>query len=417
MSRNFKLFLGAAVAFYLAGSMNQAAELFVLAGVCLACILGCYVISRLGVEGLALKVRPRGGPVWAHSDIELTIELSNIGLIPRPPVPVRVNLRNTTVQTDPASYFFPLPGLSPGQSVTTTGVVVPTCRGEYVIGEPRLVGRDPLGMFDRPGRPAASSAFVALPPPVHISRTDIARMLSEQTRLQMGTRRRQTGEFFGIRPHEPGDDLRHVHWKVAAHTGRLVVKQYAGGRDYHAAVWLDTQAQSVVGSGAGSSFETQIIAAASLLDALSETNLEIELYGEGLPSALRSADRGRSAYERALFALARVRPAGERGFGANAADWAGFARHGATVFALTSGLDPAAVATLVSLPLRGIGLRAIICGSVDAPETLSAAQIEAERRLRTAGIPAVLSPSPERLGRAFAELGSVRAARGSVVAQ
>ena len=154
MSRNFKLFLGAAVTFYLAGSMNQAAELFVLAGVCLACILGCYVISRLGVEGLALKVRPRGGPVWAHSDIELTIELSNIGLIPRPPVPVRVNLRNTTVQTDPASYFFPLPGLSPGQSVTTTGVVVPTCRGEYVIGEPRLVGRDPLGMFDRPGRPA-----------------------------------------------------------------------------------------------------------------------------------------------------------------------------------------------------------------------------------------------------------------------
>ncbi|HCU35390.1 MAG TPA: hypothetical protein DGT21_07990 [Armatimonadetes bacterium] len=414
MSRNFKLFLGAAVTFYLAGSMNQAAELFVLAGVCLACILGCYIISRLGVEGLLLRVRPRSGPVWAGKDVEASIELSNIGLIARPPVSVRVELRNATVDAPLEPYLFPLPGLAPGQAVTTTGTVVPACRGEYLLLEPRLIGSDPLGMFDRRGRPAESSAFVALPGPVHISRSDMARMLSEQTRLQMGARRRQTGEFFGIRQHEPGDDLRHVHWKVAAHTGRLVVKQYADGRDYHAAVWLDTRAQSVVGSGLGSSFETQVIAAASLLDALSETNLEIELYGEGLPGALQSADRGRSAYERALFALARVRPAGERSFAANTGDWAGFARHGATVFALTSGIEPAAIATLASLPFRGIGLRVIICGA-DAPEEQSAAQLEAERRLRAAGVPTVFAASPERLHRAFGELAALRASRGSGV--
>ncbi len=415
MSRNFKLFLAAAVTFYLAGSMNQAAELFVLAGVCLACILGCYVISRLGVEGLSLRVRPRGGPVWAQSDVEATIELSNIGIIPRPPVPVRVELRNTTVDIAPVSYVFHLPGLAPGQAVTTTGAVVPACRGEYLLAEPRLIGSDPLGMFDRRGRPTESSAFVALPSPVPISRSDMARMLSEQTRLQMGTRRRQTGEFFGIRQHEPGDDLRHVHWKVAAHTGRLVVKQYAGGRDYHAAVWLDTRSQSVVGSGIGSSFETEVIAAASLLDALSETNLEIELYGEGLPGALRSADRGRSAYERALFALARVRPVGERGFAANAGDWAGFARHGATVFALTSGVEPAAVSTLASLPFRGIGLRVIVCGGPEASEEQLAEQLDAQRRLRAAGVPTVFAAAPERLARAFGELAALRASRGAGV--
>lgn len=417
MSRNFKLFLGAAVTFYLAGSMNQAAELFVLAGVCLACILSCYVISRLGVEGLLLKVKPRGGPIWAQTPIETTIELTNVGLIPRPPVPARVDVRNVTVDTNPVTYLFPLPGLSPGQAVTMTGTVVPACRGEYLLADPRLIGSDPLGMFDRQGRPGESSAFVALPGPVQIARSDVARMLSEQTRLQMGTRRRQTGEFFGIRPHEPGDDLRHVHWKVAAHTGRLVVKQYAGGRDYHAAVWLDTRAQSVVGSGLGSSFETEIVAAASLLEALSETNLEIELYGEGLPNALRSADRGRSAYERALFALARVRPAGERSFGANAADWAGYARHGATVFALTSGIERPAVAALGSLPLRGIGLRVIICGGPEASEEQTEAQLASEQALRSTGIPAVFAGTPGKLGRAFSELASLRATRGSGATQ
>jgi len=136
MSRNFKLFLGAAVTFYLAGSMNQAAELFVLAGVCLACILGCYIISRLGVEGLLLRVRPRSGPVWAGKDVEASIELSNIGLIARPPVSVRVELRNATVDAPLEPYLFPLPGLAPGQAVTTTGTVVPACRGEYLLLEP-----------------------------------------------------------------------------------------------------------------------------------------------------------------------------------------------------------------------------------------------------------------------------------------
>ncbi len=412
MSRNFKLFLGAGLTFYLAGSMNRAAELYVMAGVCLACILGCYVISRLGVEGLSLDVRPRGGPVWARTGVEATIELANIGLIPRPPASAHVSLLNTTVDITPTSYQFALPGLSPGQAVTATGALLPACRGEYSINEPRLVGTDPLGMFDRPGRPGTSSAFVALPAPVHISREDAQAMLSEQTRMEMASRRFQSGEFFGIRRHEPGDDLRHVHWKIAAHTGELVVKQYSGGRDYHAAVWLDTRAQSVIGSGIESSFETAVIAAASLLNALSETGLELELYGEGLSAALRSADRGRSAYERALFELARVRPAGERSFAQNASEWAAHARHGATVFALTSGTDASDIAVLASVPARGIGLRVLICGGAGDEPAGSAVQADGLRRLRAAGIPSVQAVSPEHLPAAFGQLASLRALRG-----
>ncbi len=411
MSRNFKLFLGAAVLFYLAGSMNEAPALYVMSGVCLACILGCYVISRMAVAGLALRLDVKPGVAWAGRKAEVEIELANIGIIPRPAVPVRVELTNITVAAPQSSYLFPMPSLPAGQTVHTSGAVTAQFRGEYRAEAPRVVGGDPLGMFSRPGPPTASVSFLSLPQTVAISREDISNMLSQHAKLQMASRWQRRGDTTGIRPHEPGDELRDVHWKITAHTGELVVKQYSGGRDYSAAVWLDTRAGNVIAEGPQSSFECQVVAAASLIQVLTELNLDTELFGEGLPTSLRSPDRGRSTYQRWLFALARAKPAGHREFGANLGEWAALVRPGMTVFALTSGTEHGALEALRGLAARGIGLRVILCGAEDAEESLQRRQIAALEALRAAGAPAVLAASVLELPQAFSQLAAMSSLR------
>ena len=56
-------------------------------------------------------------------------------------------------------------------------------------------------------------------------------------------------EFAEYRPYLPGDDLRHVDWKIAARADRLVIKQYEEETNLRATVVLDVS-RSMVWSGA-----------------------------------------------------------------------------------------------------------------------------------------------------------------------
>lgn len=56
-------------------------------------------------------------------------------------------------------------------------------------------------------------------------------------------------EFAEYRPYLPGDDLRHVDWKIAARTDRLVIKQYEEETNLRATIVLDVS-RSMAWSGA-----------------------------------------------------------------------------------------------------------------------------------------------------------------------
>ena len=56
-------------------------------------------------------------------------------------------------------------------------------------------------------------------------------------------------EFDAIRPYEPGDDVRHIDWNVAARTGDAFVRQYVEERELTVMLLLDTSASCLFGSG------------------------------------------------------------------------------------------------------------------------------------------------------------------------
>ncbi|MGH7669675.1 MAG: DUF58 domain-containing protein [Gemmatimonadaceae bacterium] len=69
------------------------------------------------------------------------------------------------------------------------------------------------------------------------------------TGLHRSPRKGFSVEFAEYRPYLPGDDLRHVDWKIAARADRLVVKQYEEETNLRATIVLDVS-RSMVWSGA-----------------------------------------------------------------------------------------------------------------------------------------------------------------------
>lgn len=67
--------------------------------------------------------------------------------------------------------------------------------------------------------------------------------------------------FHALRPYEPGDDRRHVHWRTTARTGRLMVRQFQETRRSQLAMLLTTERDAYDSSD---EFETAVSATASI---------------------------------------------------------------------------------------------------------------------------------------------------------
>jgi len=405
MSRNLRLFGGAAIIFYLIGAMNDAPAVYVLAGVCLAVIAGCYWLSRLAVAGLELELHLPRSEVQAGVKVPVQIILRNIGVISRPEAVIQIPVRNRTIAGLADRYEVLLPPSTPGAVSEATIEIALPARGRWEIGPAVLVGTDPLGMFRRPGPKSQPQFLLALPQVFEIPWMWRRQLLSPAARLMAGARTRQGGEFWGIRQHEPGDDLRHVHWKVTAHRGDLVVKEYARGRELSASIWLDVSSASMVGSGLHSSLEMSLSMAASLIPALLHMDQAVALLGQGLPPSLAAPGRGEATAGRALRALAEVQPQNGRPFSALVTEQARESRPGLTGIVITSGVEPGLESALLAAAARGMALRCLLLapGPLLTPEQ-RARQEHVAHRLRHVGVQVAIGANPKELSRVLNEL-------------
>lgn len=120
---------------------------------------------------------------------------------------------------------FHVPGLA-AQATETYTFAVPTSRRAVIVAGPAISVRgDQLGLLRRTIRWTEPTELFVHPRTVRLrpSATGLVRDLEgESTRTVTDS----DISFHALRPYEPGDPLRHIHWRTTARTGRLMVRQF-----------------------------------------------------------------------------------------------------------------------------------------------------------------------------------------------
>jgi uncharacterized protein (DUF58 family) len=237
------------------------------------------------------------------------------------PLPVRVTLRSRLPwpavglllrggwtsagsPADPATVAVPRVPARGRRDVT--GTAIPEHRGVYPLFPATLATGFPFGLWrtrtvESDGQVLVWPEIIPLPAPA----ADAGRPMHGQT--ERARRSGQHGEFYGTRPHRPGESLRRVHWKQSARHDRLIVWEARAVAKASVVLLLETAAEvhAAAGPGRSDSLEKTLSVGASLASGLVEGGLHITLGFE--PGRLFSIGN-RPQLEVALDAMARFDP-------------------------------------------------------------------------------------------------------------
>lgn len=231
VTRSGIIFLASIVLTGLAAFISANNLIFLLLAVMIATVLVSGFISRLGLAGLEL-------------DLILPDHVTA-----RQPAPARLILKNekrwfpsfsirvTGVEGSVAAQmaYFPL---VPGRSSVEQGVqVLFSRRGRHQGDSFRFSSRFPFGFAERRMRVTMSHEVLVYP---SLFPQPGFEELAAEIGNEADARFRGRGhDFYRIRPYEPPEGVRHVDWRKTAHTGQLMVREFAREQDPQVSLYLD----------------------------------------------------------------------------------------------------------------------------------------------------------------------------------
>ncbi len=184
-------------------------------------------------------------------------------------------------------------------------------RGVFTLGPWHLHMRDPLGLFDVSIHYPESRSLLVYPRIMRLPDFPLpyGRIGGHATRPERVLF--QADQVTGVRPWQPGDSLRLVHWRQTAHQGRLMVKQFE--QEPAGDIWLmiDLNAAVQAGEGQESTLEYGVTLAASLAARHLNENRAVGLIAMGQEQVLVPPRPGRDHLWAILYALAHVEPSHE----------------------------------------------------------------------------------------------------------
>ncbi|MER7074095.1 DUF58 domain-containing protein [Terrabacter sp. NPDC000476] len=150
-------------------------------------------------------------------------------------------------------------------------------RGRHHLGPLGVQVQDPFGLANRNAVLEGTADLVVLPAvhPLSSNRQPSAGVGSEGEQAHLIALHGE--DDVTIREYRDGDDLRRIHWPATARTGDLMVRQEDRPAQRRAVVLLDPRPSAHGGSGAGSSFEWAVTAAASIAVHLSSSGYAVHL--------------------------------------------------------------------------------------------------------------------------------------------
>ena len=150
-------------------------------------------------------------------------------------------------------------------------------RGRHHLGPLGVQVQDPFGLANRNAVLEGTADLIVLPAvhPLSSNRQPSAGVGSEGEQAQLISLHGE--DDVTIREYREGDDLRHIHWPATARTGDLMVRQEDRPAQRRAVVIIDPRPSAHGGTGASSSFEWAVTAAASVAVHLCDSGYAVHL--------------------------------------------------------------------------------------------------------------------------------------------
>lgn len=315
--------------FFLVGFVHGSPLMYMIAIFCLAAICCAAFISWHGLRGLDVRRELPGTSPFSGDPLETKIRLiettphwrqleifdQHTNLISDFTTHRRMSVLIETARSGystVAGSRQPVRRLEGGERVTDIHDIMRfPQRGEYRLGPLTVYSYDPFGLIYLKQVFPAAQQLIVYPHPYPLPDIDISgaggRQMHEMRPVgHVG----EAADFHSIRPYTHGDDLRRIHWKSTAHTGKLAVKEF----EYHSSgavqVILDLQAHSHFGGQDFSSLEASVTVVASLMNYILSTGNQAGLFCTGDRVVHLPPESGQRQLHRALETLALARDDG-----------------------------------------------------------------------------------------------------------
>ena len=198
-------------------------------------------------------------------------------------------------------------GLWPGEERQTQCLLEVRRRGVFALGPAQVFSTDPLGLQTFSRKLQTVSELVVYPAVLPLRDSWLRGAAASGWRGAANALARGDGDdFYGVREYGPGDELRRVHWRTTARTGKLAVTEYAQGVTLEVTIALDLSQRAYQGTGSDehSALEYAVTLTATLLGDLLHHGHTVRLLTAGGQSG--TAARGAEDLPLFLERLARV---------------------------------------------------------------------------------------------------------------
>jgi uncharacterized protein (DUF58 family) len=204
-----------------------------------------------------------------------------------------------------------IPGLPPRQKLDLPVSLTPLRRGYLHFSATYLGSPDPSGLFRSFSVNPNPDSLLVLPKRYPVPKLDLnGRRHYHPGGVALASAIGETHEFHGLRDYQPGDPLRHIHWRSWARSTKPVVKKYEDEFFVRHALLLDTYTQNV-----GSlQFEEAVSTAASLAWEISDQESLLDLMFVNQRAFQFTSGRHTSDLRSMLEILANVKEETEQPF-------------------------------------------------------------------------------------------------------
>jgi len=155
---------------------------------------------------------------------------------------------------------FGIQRLAPGDKAEELFAIPTQRRGVVKVGPVSVVRGDPFGLFERAHRRDDPVDLFVHPQTVLFDGQSLG-FLRDLEGLPAADLSRDDVSFHALNEYQPGDDLRHVHWRSTARTGVMMVRQYEETRRSHFVIGLSRSSGDYASDG---DFELGISVAGSV---------------------------------------------------------------------------------------------------------------------------------------------------------